>query len=421
MGAAPERFGGLMLRHSVQITADHGLSSAVNFLAGLIAARYTGPSGFGLFTLAYAAVVLATSISRAMNGEAGLALTASRRTNETTRLQSGQAHVAVCLAVLLSLPVALYCWTTTRSLPLTIIGMLVVPVVSLCDAYRYTAFQRSQPGIALEMDAFWLVLTGVAAGVAGAWHPSPEAFLGAWGVGAGAAAALGAMRLKVDHPLRHRSAGAEWLTRSRRLGPWLALQVVTAAGMGLFLITIVEAHLDASSVGMLRAAQMLVTPIVIVLSAISTIVLRRFADEATGREIRIGALLLWTVPITGAASMVCLVFLAAGEWMVTTMFGQSFSGADRAIAAFAGVVFSQALALIPGAALRLLEEGTAVVGSQITGAIIGAGGLVWFVSDPSLERASLVLLLQSAGVCSASWLFLGQVGLWKKSPRAARP
>jgi O-antigen/teichoic acid export membrane protein len=250
--------------------ADQALSSLTNFAVGIYVARSLGPRGLGAFSLAFATYLLALNSSRGLATDplvvrySGVDTAAWRRavarsTGVATTVGAVAGAASVAAGMLLRGP---------TGAAFTALGV-VLPGLMLQDSWRYSFFSAGRGGQAFANDLVWaIVLFPLMAVVAAGRHPEVQWFVLGWGVAATLAALAGAVQARlVPRP----SAAAGWLRQHRELAPrYLAENLSFSAATQLRLYGL-SAVAGLAAVGALRAAELLLGPLNVVIMGIGLI------------------------------------------------------------------------------------------------------------------------------------------------------
>ena len=244
---------------------DQGLSSLTNFALGVLIARSVSASDFGAFSLAFATYLVILNLARAI-GTQPLVIRYSavdpvdwRRGAAAatgTMLATGIVAGIGCIGI--GLLVAPPAGTTFIALG------VALPLLLVQDAWRFAFFAAGRGRDAVVTDLVWaivlvatlIVLTEVAPG-------SSFAVIG-WGVSAGVAAMVGAWRSRV---VPRPAATRAWLREHDDLVGRYSAEVLVGLGASQAAIYVVGATAGLAQAGSIRAAQILLGPMHIVLQA----------------------------------------------------------------------------------------------------------------------------------------------------------
>jgi O-antigen/teichoic acid export membrane protein len=243
--------------------ADQIFSSVTNFALGILVAHFVSLSKLGVFSLAFAAYLVALGFARAIASEPLTVrhsgsdrtdwLHATRRATGAA-LATGLSFSCICLIAALLAPEGL-----DRSLAM--LG-LVMPGLLLQDCWRFAFFAGNQSGKALANDLVWAGALFPTLGVLFVGDP-PEvwAIILAWGGAATLAALVGSLQCSVAPRV---SGTISWLRQNRRLiAPFLA-EFAMGYGAGQAILFAAGA-ISLEAAGTLRAGQLLLGPYFVLL------------------------------------------------------------------------------------------------------------------------------------------------------------
>jgi O-antigen/teichoic acid export membrane protein len=240
--------------------ADQTISSATNFLILWLAARHSGIERFGLFSVAFTVYIVALWVTRSLVGEPF-----TIRYTGSTAIERGRAGrqavgAAIFIACLIGVPLAAPALLVDSwSVALVVMG-LSMPALLAQDTYRYVLIASGKVRAAALNDAFWLAaqLPAVAWIL---WNDAPvEWLLAAFGLGAAAAAALGALQSGVRPSP---AAGPVWLRSTASLGLPFLVELLGVYGAGQLALLGLAAIGEVGAVGRLRAALLLLSPVTV--------------------------------------------------------------------------------------------------------------------------------------------------------------
>jgi O-antigen/teichoic acid export membrane protein len=250
--------------------ADQALSSLTNFAVGIYVARSLGPRGLGAFSLAFATYLLALNASRGLATDplvvrysgvepAAWRRAAARSTGVATAVGAATGAASVAAGILLSGP---------TGAAFVALGVML-PGLMLQDSWRYAFFSATRGGQAFANDLVWAVtLFPLMAAVAASGHAQVQWFVLAWGASATVAALVGGVQARlVPRP----STAPGWLRQHRELAPrYLGENLSFSAATQLRFYGL-SAVAGLAAVGALRAAELLLGPLNVVIIGIGLI------------------------------------------------------------------------------------------------------------------------------------------------------
>ncbi len=250
--------------------ADQALSSLTNFAVGIYVARSLGPRGLGAFSLAFATYLIALNASRGLATDplvvrysgaepAAWRQAAARATGVATTVGIAAGAASVAVGMLLS---------GQTGAAFVALGVML-PGLMLQDSWRYAFFSAGRGGQAFANDLVWAIaLFPLMAAVAASGHAEVQWFVLAWGVSATVAALAGGVQARL---VPHLSAAAGWLRQHRDLAPrYLGENLSFSAATQLRFYGL-SAVAGLAAVGALRAAELLLGPLNVVIIGIGLI------------------------------------------------------------------------------------------------------------------------------------------------------
>lgn len=246
---------------------DQSLSAASNVVLAVVVARSVDPASFGAFSIAMVVFGIAVAGTRSMAGQP-LQIRFSSESDEVIRAASARfAGFAVLLGLVAGVGLGCTGMVLSGSSGRALLVLAVVlPALLLQDTCRMAFFTLNQAFKAALLDAVWALVQ-----VAGlvALYLADATSLGmlilVWGAAGTLSAGLGfallGVRPRVDQGLR-------WVREQGGLPRYLFAEYLVGLGafqMGLLLVGILA---GASEIGALRAAQVLLGPVLILNTAV---------------------------------------------------------------------------------------------------------------------------------------------------------
>lgn len=356
--------GSTLRRRAAWTLADQALSSLTNAGLAVVVARSVTETAFGAFSIALLTFSFVIGIAHATVSEplvirfsaaGGAALTTAVRHAAGAALVVGVLAALACAGAGLALPdpdarVALL------ALAVTLPGLLVQ------DTWRYGFFAAGRPAAATLNDLVWTVVQFTLVGLLiSSGHDSVLLITLAWGGAALVAGLVGCLQMRA---LPQPTATRSWFRAHRDLSSRLGTDYVLNMGAVNLATYLVGALVGLAGVGGMRAAQVLLGPLQLLFSGLSSFTLPLFSGRvAAGRRLLGPAL-----ATAGAAGGVTLVWvtvllllpLEAGEQLL----GESWRGAREVLPAL-GLV-SGAVAVAMGSAISLKALGRADLLLRVT-------------------------------------------------------
>jgi O-antigen/teichoic acid export membrane protein len=284
---------------------DQTLSSVTNAALSFLVARSVSQSSFGRFAVAFTVYTVVIGISRALVSQPLTQRFSGASPRSFQEAASRVRAAAVLCGGLAGAIVAVATLFLSPGLRAPLIALAAtLPGLLMQDAWRYTFFAQGRPALAAINDLVWTVTQVITVGcVLRADWESPAGFLWAWGVAAAVAAGFGFVQGRSRPSLR----GAWlWFRVHRRLTGYLVAQFVGVTGAYQGALLLLAGIDGVDTVGSLRAAQVMLGPLNILVAGVFAVVLpeviRRGLDWPRRRIVAIvvsGAMtlvpLLWTL------------------------------------------------------------------------------------------------------------------------------
>jgi O-antigen/teichoic acid export membrane protein len=388
--------------------ADQGLSSLTNFALGVVVARTVGITDFGAFSLAFAAYLIVAGFSRAVTAQPLLIRYSGVPTSDWRRGASAATGTALLFglgAALLALAIALASNGSLRAgflaLALTLPGLIVQ------DAWRFAFFADGRGRSAFLNDLVWA--TAQLAGFVLAIHLGAGTVFWAvmaWGGAASLAAVVGVAQAGLIPRPR---AARRWSVEHRDLLPPYIGETAAYILAGQLMLYAVGLVAGLAVVGALRAAQILLGPLNVVVQGFYLVavpgavnVLRNSARRFETLCVAAG-LLLAAVALAWAVILVLLP-----ESFGRTLMGSVWGPAHDILLVW-GLAFA-AINLGTGASigLRALAAARRTLRAAVVTSIAGFVGAVGGAFLGGLAGSSLgYLIAQAVGIGVWWWEFRG--------------
>jgi hypothetical protein len=260
--SAPER------NQRLWVGLDQIASSATSFGCSALAAGLLPARDFGAWAVAFTVGILILTATRTWCGDALMILapdgpSVSRR---STGSVSFALAVGLMSALALSLSAAFVEGSARAALAALAIG---IPAVLMQDACRYGLLSRQRGRAAFANDALWMVLAGSSLlALRRADHNSVFLSMLAWSALAVPSVLLGLRQTGARPSV---AAAKEWVGSVRHLSSRLFAEYLVFMASSLLALTVVVGVLgDVELAGSLRAAQVLMGPLTILLAATTT-------------------------------------------------------------------------------------------------------------------------------------------------------
>ncbi len=320
-------------RHVNWALADQGMVSSVNFLTGIMLARYLGLGEFGRFTLAWMAVVFVTGLQGALIVSPMMSIGPKQTPGDEPAYYGAVAVQQVVFGI----AVFAFVWggaTAAAALfPQWRIGGLALPLASAAlaiqcqDFLRRQFFTRGRGAVAFFSDAarypgqlallFWLFTT----------RPMDIATT-LWVIAMLAALATLATLPALDRMVWRSRTFRVVAVRHWQSSKWLLGKVLMQLASSQLFIVVAGAMLGAGAVGALRATRNLMGVVNIMFLGLGNVMPIRAARhfQSGGPRALKAYVLRMTILGELAIGAVAAVMFAAPEFWLSLAFGEEFAG-----------------------------------------------------------------------------------------------
>ena len=301
--------------------ADQAVSSLTNFAVGIYVARSLGAVQFGAFSLAYVTYTFALNASRGVSTDpllvrfSGAELPIWRRAVASC---TGTAAVAGLAAGACVLAVAVLVGGPAKGAFLAL--GLTLPGLLLQDSWRFAFFAIGRGNQAFLNDLVWaLVQLPALVMLRVTGHANVFWFVLVWGAAAAVAAAVGPLQARCVPRL---SCSVKWVSRHRDLGSRYLAENTSSGGAVQLRTYCIGLFLGLAAVGYVRAAEMLMGPLLILSMGISWAAVPEAVRvmRRSPRRLRLFCFLVSAgLAVTGLAWGVALLVLlprGLGDWLL---------------------------------------------------------------------------------------------------------
>ena len=393
---------------------DQGIASASNFAIGAVVGRVTGPSGLGAFALAYTGWILLINLHRSLITDPMAILGDVRDQEREARLRTGLAGemvLAVFAMAILSVAGALLALSRHVMFGDGLLALAPwVAVLNVQDYWRWAGFLLGKPEKALMNDLLFDVVQAIAFVTVLVSHTtSVFAVVGAWGIGASAAALYGLRQFRLRPTLR---GGLGLLWTRWRLSKWLVSASFTSWASGSVSSLVVASLLGASALGGLKAGNTLAWgPLAIVMQAGTSFGLpeasRMLADR--GRQgLRKVSRLISGVG-AGVAVLSLLAIVVDGRGLLRLLYGAPFARYWTVTVVLAISFILTTLTLGPVLSLKALARVRPLFVVQLGTTVVSLGATVIGCSVWGLEGAAAATVMTACVSLGAILLLLHRV------------
>jgi len=394
------------LRNGIWGLADQALISVTNLVTMVLLARVLGPEGFGAFALAYTGLLFANSLQGALVVQPHNVLGASRDGDSYVRYTTSTAIGQLAFlggAALLTLVAAITVHWLGRD------AVLLFALVPAIIAWQLQEFIRrvlyteerlsaafindlvSYGGQAVAIVTLWRFerLTGPMALLVLAATSALASAGGIWQVrgSLGRAFDVGELRQNWHH--------GKWLAGGQ-IGYWLSTQAYTF---------LAAAMLGATAAGALKASQILMGPLTVLLASIGSVAPTRLTrvfnqHGHAGLREQVRTMYLVMIPLTGSY---CLIVTLAAEPLLRLLYGAQYDGYANVTRLIAAYYLVSSGALIVSAALRVngltRPIFVAYTGASVTSLLVG-----WLIiSVAGVEGAVLGMIVSAVILNVVVW------------------
>lgn len=366
--------------------ASQALSSLSNVVIVIAVGRGSGAAGLGRYTLAFSAYLIVLAVTRALVSEPLLALRRGLHRGDTAVNAAATASawlggVGGMLCVLAG--------TGLQRPEFTAVGLLMIP---LCvqDLLRFAFFQARRPWLAALLDAVW-VAASLASFPVIVSQTTPVVAATLWGSGAMVAGVPGLLLLRV-HPVRLKTAYRWWRLEAKRLGVGLATESMTLTVGSQASLWVIAALLGEGQLGLLRAAESVLAPVTMTVSAFTMLAIPQMAQSDRSPTPRSALRVSGRALILVGAVAGVLVWI--GPAVAHLLYGSDLSLQQALLVPVGAHFVANALAVGPTSALKVMHRG-------------GTLAIVRAIAAP-LGILAVAVACAPLGITGAAWaLFLG--------------
>lgn len=383
---------------------DQVLSALSNFLLSVLVARTVSADVFGAFSMAFLIFTFLIGVTRALIGQPLQITFASAEAAAFRAATRSALGAAVLVGVVCGALCVVAGILAGGELATTLIVLgICLPGLLAQDISRMAFFARGRPAAAAGIDALWAALLFPALLVAqllGLAHIGWP--LALWGGSALIAAVVGLVLLGATPRV---AGAARWGWQQRPLTGYLLAEYVMTAGVGQIGILAVALTGDAAGVGSLRAAQVLLGPLGILVAASFLFAIPEIArrpDISAGALTRLGLTMI--TAMGGITAVYCVVVLLLPDAVGLSLLGDTWSGAQGVLLPMSVTAFFAALGTAPASVLYGLGQARKTFSIQMWKAPLlvvmltvgiplwGAVGAAWAIAITEIVTLPLWLL-----------------------------
>ena len=382
--------------------ADQGVSSLSNFALGVVAAKSLDPAGFGAFTLAYLTYAFVLSAARGPSTDPLMVRfsyaepTVWRRAvaaSSATAMAGGVLAGALCVLAGLLLP---------GDLGGAFLALGVgLPGLMLQDSYRFAFFSAGRGEKALINDAFWgVTMLATLVALVKTDRADVVSCVLAFGATATLAAGLGCLQCRVSP---RPQAVVAWLRDHRDLGGRYLLENVSIGASRHLRMVAVGAIAGLAAVGEIRGAEILMGPILILVSGVSQVAVPEVAAVAARSAKRVSRFCAWLGAVQASCALVWAVVIAVllPRGVGDLLIGDLWEAAAALLLPVAALVVIGCFEVAAAAGVRALAASRRSLAAQLMSAGIylvlgtagaaldGARGACWGAAAAALVASVL--------------------------------
>jgi O-antigen/teichoic acid export membrane protein len=366
--------------------ADQVLSSATNFLMGLLVARTVGPAEFGAFALAYATYTLTLGGNRALALEpltVRYSAAPPRQSMVAIAAATGTSLVLGIIVGFISLIVAA-CTAGTLRMAFAVLG-LALPGLLVQDAWRFSFFSVGRGEQAFWNDFVWaMILLPAAVFVIVTGRASISTLMAAWAIAGWIAAGVGLAQARVaPRP----NWAVKWILDQRDLASRFFAEFVISTGGNQLSFFLIATLTTLAEVGRLRAGQVLLGPLNILFLGAGLVAVAETARFVAHARHRLDEA-VWTLSAVLTLGTLCWVgaALLIPASLGNSIMGRNWIGGRGLLVPLATGTIGVALSYGPMTGMRVLAaaryslrarvlDTATVLILSVTGAAVG--GVYW--------------------------------------------
>jgi len=385
------------------------MASVGSLVLSVVIARNVGAADYGLFALVFATCSIAIGIVRALTAEVLMFTSSLVSEGEFKARMSSATSASLALSICAAIVVAVVAFAFGDAAHPFILLALGLPGLIAQDHFRFVFVAAGRAKTALLVDTIFVLVLLVL--LLMQTNGSLSSLIGGWIGATYVTALIGFVMLKPRVSLR---GAFEWMRTEWPAGRYFLGDFLATNALALGSIFLIGALASVSDAGAVRAAQVLLTPILLVTRGL-TIALSPEAKKLVDRG-RYRAL-VWTsfgfsvVAASAVGAALLLVLLLPPE-VFESILGESSAGA-LALFPFAALATGLlALAMGPGLGLRAAGLVNRAFRSKIISTPFALTGVVVGTVLGGAAGSQLGLALGELVRGFGNWIELAR---WKKS------
>lgn len=327
------------------------VSSVGSLALSLVIAHQVSAEEFGIFAIVFATAALVTGVARALTSEVLMFSPTTILHDSSKTLLSGATSASILMGLLVAIVGGLPTLLGGAGLQPYAILALGIPALIGQDHVRFCLIWQRRPAVALAIDVSYVIALVTVVVVVD--QSTLNSLLLAWVACSYAAwvAGLLVLRTRLSPSAAMSWIRSEWGPGKFFLGDFLVTNILTLGSVYL-----ISLFASVSEAGAVRAAQALLTPILLITRgmtiALSPEVRRLADDKAYGKLVLVSALFTGATVVAAAVAAVAVLLIT--DQQLSWLLGDSATGA---LAVFPYATLATAmlgLAMGPGLALRAL-------------------------------------------------------------------
>jgi O-antigen/teichoic acid export membrane protein len=362
---------------------DQVLAMLSNVLVAIFVGRLGGVETLGAYSYAFAVYLIFLGLARALVSEPFLTHELEDAHSLPDETEQGFAAATTSTIVLggaMSVCVAGWGLLAGRA-ELLVLGAFTTALL-LHDLFRYAFFRWRKPQGAVVLDGIWVLCSALA--VVLDLVGQPALAVAGWATGAlgGVIWAVVSLRVRLM-PLG--PAIAWWKLHARRLGSWLTVDSIVFVLASQVPLLIVTAFGSDGLLGSIRAVQIIIGPLALLVTTLNMLLLPRFAQRVTRMTMteatRVSAL------ATALTGMGLVFVIILREPIADILFGGNLELRSDLLLPLSVLQLSMAAPLGAALYIRSRRRARELVSSRVIAALASIPLVVlaaWWASAPLL-------------------------------------
>jgi O-antigen/teichoic acid export membrane protein len=382
-------------------------SSVASIALSVVAGSRLDVEEFGYFAFAFAGSMLLVGSVRAFTAE--VLLFAQEEHNDTElRRRAGSSLMAAALLLLLAIVPAAIVLSLIAGMPLGMVCAAAICLPVLHDFGRYALVASGRAGRALIIELPALVVLLIALASPGMWTGLFGVAL-IWLISEAVAVAI-SLFVFLPEITVGRARPLSWLRENRLVGLHYLSDFWLTNGLTNGGVILVGAIAGPAAAGALRATQVLLTPTLLLTRGAALALapeLTRAAKVGNRRRIRISVVLLAGATVATATGAVLVVMVLPSE-ILEALLGDTASEAVSVLPAAAIALAASGTAIAAGLGLRALGLIRLAVRSKLYTFPISLAGLLVGAVAGGAGASQIGMSIGEIARAASNWLTLGK-------------